>query len=54
MTLNIIIKIFLYHGDLTDSLSISLLLNSIKPHEIYNLGAQSHVQILLKHQNIPL
>ncbi len=36
---------FLYHGDLTDSLSISSLLNSIKPDEIYNLGAQSHVQV---------
>jgi GDPmannose 4,6-dehydratase len=38
-------NLFLYHGDLTDSLSISSLLNSIKPDEIYNLGAQSHVQV---------
>ena len=34
----------LHYGDLTDSLSIFSLLNNIKPDEIYNLGAQSHVK----------
>ena len=34
---------FLHYGDLTDSNSIFNIINKIKPHEIYNLGAQSHV-----------
>ena len=35
----------LHYGDLTDSSSISRLVNSIKPDEIYNLAAQSHVAV---------
>ncbi len=38
-------KLILHYGDLTDSLSLYDLLNKIKPDEIYNLGAQSHVAI---------
>jgi len=38
-------SLILHYGDLTDSLSIYDLLNRIKPDEIYNLGAQSHVAI---------
>lgn len=34
----------LHYGDLTDSSNISRLLEKIKPDEIYNLGAQSHVK----------
>ncbi len=34
---------FLHYGDLTDSNSIVNVISKIKPHEIYNLGAQSHV-----------
>ena len=34
-----------YHGDLTDSSNLHSLLSSIKPDEIYNLGAQSHVAV---------
>ena len=34
----------LHYGDLTDSSNISYLINQIKPDEIYNLGAQSHVK----------
>jgi GDPmannose 4,6-dehydratase len=34
-----------YHGDLTDSSSLNRLLEKIAPDEIYNLGAQSHVQV---------
>ena len=34
----------LHYGDLTDSSNISFLINQIKPDEIYNLGAQSHVK----------
>jgi GDPmannose 4,6-dehydratase len=36
---------FLHFGDLTDSSNISRLLEKIKPDEIYNLGAQSHVHV---------
>ncbi|MBL0016929.1 MAG: GDP-mannose 4,6-dehydratase [Bacteroidia bacterium] len=35
----------LYHGDLTDSANLNKLLSKIQPDEIYNLGAQSHVQV---------
>ena len=38
-------SLILHYGDLTDSLSLYDLLNKIKPDEIYNLGAQSHVAI---------
>jgi len=35
----------LHHGDMTDSSNINHLLASIKPDEIYNLSAQSHVKV---------
>lgn len=35
----------LHYGDLTDSMNIVRLIGEIKPDEIYNLGAQSHVQV---------
>jgi len=38
-------KIQLYYGDITDSDSIRGLLQKVKPHEIYNLAAQSHVKV---------
>jgi GDPmannose 4,6-dehydratase len=38
-------KLFLHYGDLTDSSNLNRLLEKIKPDEIYNLGAQSHVQV---------
>ena len=38
-------KFFLHYGDLTDSDSIFKIINRIKPTEIYNLGAQSHVGV---------
>ena len=34
-----------YYGDLLDQTSIEKLLSDIKPNEIYNLGAQSHVRV---------
>ena len=36
-------KFQLVYGDLTDSSNILRLIDSVKPNEIYNLGAQSHV-----------
>ena len=38
-------KMFTYHGDLTDSSNLHRLLMTIKPDEVYNLGAQSHVAV---------
>jgi len=38
-------KLFLHYGDLSDSSSISRLLEKVVPDEIYNLGAQSHVKV---------
>ena len=35
----------LHYGDITDSLSVTNLINSINPNEIYNLAAQSHVKV---------
>ena len=35
----------LHYGDLVDSQSLSSLVSDIKPDEIYNLGAQSHVKV---------
>ena len=36
---------FLHYGDLTDSNSIYNIINNLRPNEIYNLGAQSHVGV---------
>jgi len=35
----------LHYGDLTDASSLNRLLREVRPHEIYNLGAQSHVKV---------
>lgn len=39
------VKFFLYHGDSTDSNTIYKVLSDVKPTEIYNLSAQSHVRV---------
>ena len=39
------INFYLHYGDVTDSFSVSSLINKIKPNEIYNLAAQSHVAV---------
>lgn len=38
-------KLKLHYGDLTDGLAVNNLILDIKPTEIYNLGAQSHVRV---------
>lgn len=39
------VKLFLHYGDLTDASNISRILEQVNPVEIYNLAAQSHVQV---------
>jgi len=38
-------RFFLHHGDLTDATNLIRLVQETRPHEIYNLAAQSHVQV---------
>ena len=38
-------KLFLHYGDLSDGSRLVTLLNEIRPDEVYNLGAQSHVRV---------
>ncbi|MFM2144181.1 MAG: GDP-mannose 4,6-dehydratase, partial [Verrucomicrobiota bacterium] len=38
-------RLFLHYGDLTDSVALVKLLYDLKPDEVYNLGAQSHVRV---------
>ena len=38
-------KVKLHYGDMTDSMSLTRLINQIRPTEIYNLAAQSHVKV---------
>ncbi len=38
-------KLFLHYGDLIDGVGLTNLIREIGPSEIYNLGAQSHVQV---------
>jgi GDPmannose 4,6-dehydratase len=39
------VKLFLHYGDLTDSSNLNRILEKVQPNEIYNLAAQSHVQV---------
>jgi GDPmannose 4,6-dehydratase len=39
------VKFFLHHGDLTDSSSLTRIIQQTQPDEIYNLAAQSHVAV---------
>ena len=38
-------RFFLHYGDMTDATNLIRLLQDTRPHEIYNLAAQSHVQV---------
>jgi GDPmannose 4,6-dehydratase len=38
-------RLFLHYGDLMDSVALVKLLYDLKPDEVYNLGAQSHVRV---------
>jgi GDPmannose 4,6-dehydratase len=39
------VRLFLHHGDLTDSSSLVRILQQVQPEEVYNLAAQSHVSV---------
>jgi len=38
-------RLFLHYGDLNDASVLNLLIKKLRPDEIYNLGAQSHVRV---------
>ena len=38
-------RFFLHYGDITDSLSVLKIIKNVKPDEVYNLAAQSHVAV---------
>ena len=38
-------KLFLHYGDLTDGTALGRILEAVRPHEVFNLGAQSHVRV---------
>src|SRR5690242_16043594 len=39
------VKFFLHYGDMTDSTNLIRIIQEVQPTEIYNLAAQSHVQV---------
>jgi len=41
-------KFFLHYGDITDGASVFDIINKVRPQEIYNLAAQSHVAVSFK------
>ena len=42
---NLLRNFILHYGDVTDSISVSSIIKKVKPDEIYNLAAQSHVAV---------
>ena len=39
------VRLRLHYGDLTDGTTLRKIIEQVKPHEVYNLGAQSHVRV---------
>ena len=39
------VRLFLHHGDLTDSMNLTRIIQEVQPDEIYNLAAMSHVAV---------
>mmetsp|Transcript_715 Transcript_715/g.623 ORF Transcript_715/g.623 Transcript_715/m.623 type:complete len:365 (-) Transcript_715:93-1187(-) len=39
------VRLFLHYGDLSDSTNLFHIISEVRPHEIYNLGAMSHVAV---------
>jgi GDP-mannose 4,6-dehydratase len=44
------INFFMHYGDLTDSTNLIRIIQEVQPDEIYNLAAQSHVQVSFENQ----
>lgn len=42
------VSLFLHYGDLSDSTNLFHIISTVKPHEIYNLGAMSHVAVSIE------
>lgn len=38
-------NLFLHYGDLSDSTNLFHIMSTVRPHEVYNLGAMSHVAV---------
>ena len=38
-------RMFLHYGDFTDAVALRQVLQRVKPDEVYNLGAESHVKV---------
>ena len=45
-------RLKLHYGDLTDAMNLTRIIEECQPDEIYNLGAMSHVKVLLILQNM--
>ena len=39
------VRLFLHYGDLSDSTNLVHIISTVRPHEVYNLGAMSHVAV---------
>ena len=39
------VNLFLHHGDMTDSMNLTKIIQDVRPDEIYNLAAMSHVRV---------
>ena len=39
------VAMVLHYGDLTDSTNLAKIVNEVRPTEVYNLGAMSHVKV---------
>jgi len=39
------VRLFLHHGDMTDSMNLTRIIQEVQPDEIYNLAAMSHVAV---------
>ena len=46
-------RFFLHYGDLTDMHVLVGIMREVRPHEVYNLGAQSHVQVRMAYHCEP-
>lgn len=48
------VKLFLHYGDLCDATNLISIISSVKPDEIYNLGAMSHVKVSFETPEVSL